>query len=87
MQHSLFSSKSMKYQPIDSETQSDPELYFILVLNSTGLEGYSLEKILKPVNHPTQKLISSEQSKQHNLQIFKKLIIASNRFCLFDHIG
>ena len=34
-------------------TQSDPKLCFILVLNSSKLQHYSLEKILKPVNHPS----------------------------------
>ena len=41
-------------------TQSNPELCFILVPNSRELEGYSLEKISKPVNHPT--LDRAEQS-------------------------
>ena len=41
-------------------THSDPELCFILVPNSKELEGYSLEKILKPVNHPSLDLMTWE---------------------------
>ena len=56
-------------------TQSNPELCFILVPNWKKLEGYSLEKILKPVNHPTQDLKFKS--------IIDNLLILTRKFCDF----
>ena len=44
---------------IHQSTQSELELLFMLVQNSSKLKQYSLEQILKPINHPSLDLVSA----------------------------